>query len=505
MDLNIIYSFCNYFSNKKSILLYYIIIILLNLVMFSMRESNYYITNFCYNCSFYYSLNKSSTFYKEITEEKPKGFLFHFYARESFYFYDVNNKQKKEANDMLLFLPEFKDKKNILTIGIGLPNNYCNNCQDSFIQQLKHKNIINQYFWTIIFKDDNKSNEEYDGDFIFGDILNDYYPYDKNYSLNKIFYTYTRNKKKQNNNNILIWGLSFDSVYYVLHDTNSNLDDLNKKDKIVNIANLISEFELNINTIFGTYEYSLSIKRDYFNSYFIRNICHLTYMKGTIFKYIYCYANNFTENDIKKFPPLYFKNFDLNYIFSLDYNDLFYLTQDNQYYIFNIMLTDLYIMDRLDEDELDGTKWVFGLPFLKKYQFSFDSDNKLIYFFNKKGLFLKDIIPEEDEVKNKYEKNNNELNKTNEIKNKNNKFYSIEINRIFVFIALFVLFISLFFVLVLIIKKILFKKGFVLLRAKKANELIENEYYDYSCKKIDFKKDKSAENSEVEMIIQNYN
>jgi hypothetical protein len=46
--------------------------------------------------------------------------------------------------------------------------------------------------------------------------------------------------------------------------------------------------------------------------------------------------------------------------------------------------------------------WVFGLPFWKKYQFIFDSDNKLIYFYNKNGKFM-------DEIENKDK--NNKLNK----------------------------------------------------------------------------------------------
>ena len=174
------------------------------------------------------------------------------------------------------------------------------------------------------------------------------------------------------------------------------------------------------------------------------------------------------------------------------------------------MITDIYNLDAMDEDELDGTKWVFGLPFLKKYQFSFDSDNKLIYFFNKNGIFLNDDISkgDEDDIiynNKKYEKVNNDSNKNNTIKKKDNKYYSIEIKKIIVFIVLTLFFIGLFFILVLIIKKILFKKGFVLIRVKKANELNEDEYYDYSSKNINFLKDENDKNKEVEMQIQKYN
>ena len=478
--------------------------------IYEIRDSNFYISNYCYNCSYFYSNNKSTTFHKANIDKRPKGLSEHYYAYETFYFYDGINKQQKEANDILISLSGFNNEKNILTIGLKFPNIYYNDYQESFIQQLKHKNIINQYFWTIVLNDNNninKINNEFDGFFIFGDILNDYYPYINNYSPNKIVYTYTANKNNKMN---LEWGLIFDSVYYKIPISNSNLNSYNYKTNIVNIVNLISEFDLNLNIIFGTYEYSRNIKRDYFQIYFIKNICHSIYMKGGMFKYIYCHARNFTENDIKKFPTLYFKNIDLNFAFSLDYNDLFYLSQDKQYYIFNIMITDIYNLDAMDEDELDGTKWIFGLPFLKKYQFSFDSDNKLIYFFNKNGIFLNDDISkgDEDDViynNEKYEKVNNDSNKNNTIKKKDNKYYSIEIKKIIVFIVLTLFFISLFFILVLIIKKILFKKGFVLIRVKKANELNEEEYYDYSSKNINFLKDENDKNKEVEMHIQKYN
>ena len=224
----------------------------------------------------------------------------------------------------------------------------------------------------------------------------------------------------------------------------------------------MSEFDFNLNIIYGTYEYTRNIQRDYFNIYFIKNICQLTYMRGSIYKYIYCYSSNFTQNDLEAFPTLYFKIKELRFIFSLNYKDLFYLTEDKKYYIFNIMMINFYNYENINNDELDGVRWIFGLPFWKKYQFSFDTDNKLIYYYNKNGKFIDETIQENKDSDNDYCDSNdywneNDTKKTNnkntkEINGKNN-YTSIEIKKIVLFIIIFLFFIFLFCILILIIKK----------------------------------------------------
>ena len=497
--------------------------------IFDLRESSYYISNYCYNCSYIYLYNKSSTFSKAQTDEIPKGLFKSFYALETFYFYDGKNNKKKEVKDMLLYFPEVYNLNKSLHIGLKFPDNINNDYQESFIQQLKHKNIINKYFWTMIFnnnKDKNnndnnyynyKINEEYDGVFIFGDVLNDFYSNFKNYSSNKLFHAYTGYKKKKinlNSNPGLLWGLLFDEVYYELKNDNSYINSNNQNSNIVNINNLVSEFDFNLNSIYGTYLYSRNIQKDYFKMYLNKNICQSTFMKGSYYKYIYCDAKQFTKEDLKKFPTLYFKNIELNYIFSLDYNDLFYLSKDNNYYIFNILIIDIFNVDGMDYDEIDVATWIFGLPFWKKYQFSFDSDNKLIYFYNKNGNFLDNNYQVDNNGYNNEEENSD--NKTNELSNnkniddnniniKNEKYYEIKVKKIVLFIILVLIFIFLFFIFVLIIKKILFKKGFALIRVKKANELNEDEYYEYSSQNINFDKNKKGNNKELEMQIQKEN
>ena len=459
--------------------------------VYDLRLSNYFISNYCYDCSFCYLYNKSSSFFKAHTDITPMGFGKDFYAYETFYFYDETNNQKKTVEEMLIYLSESNEKKNCLTIGLKFPDNYNNKFQEPFLHQLKHQKVINKYIWTMIFNDSNELNDGYDGKFIFGDIINDYYSNNKDFSLDKIVSTYTgiKRKKALNKDTASDWGIPFDEINYVLPDK--------KENNIVKISNnSISEFDFNLNTIYGTYEYSRNIQRDFFKLYFVKNICQLTYMRGSSFKYIYCHVGNFTQNDLEKFPQLNFINKELRYKFTFDYKDLFYLTPDKKYYIFNIMMINIYSFDHYsfdtDVDEMDGIKWILGLPFWRKYQFMFDSDNKLIYFFNKNGIFLDEEKNNKiaDDTNNKNTKivNNKNItnkNKTSDIDKKIENNYAIEVKKVILIIILIIVFLFIFCFLILII--LLFKNGFMLVRAKKVYELNEDQYYEYSSKSIDYK------------------
>ena len=470
--------------------------------VFDLRLSNYFISNYCYDCSFCYLYNKSSSFFKAHTNITPMGFGKDFYAYETFYFYDETNNQKKTVEEMLFYLSESNEKKNCLTIGLKFPDNFNNKFQEPFLHQLKHQKVINKYCWTMIFNDSNELNDGYDGKFIFGDIINDYYSNNKDFSLDKIVSTYTgiKRKKALNKDTALDWGIPFDEINYILPDK--------KENNIVKIDNnYISEFDFNLNTIYGTYEYSRNIQRDFFKLYFVQNICQLTYMRGSSFKYIYCHAGNFTKNDLEKFPQLNFINKELRYKFTFDYKDLFYLTPDKKYYIFNIMIINLYRFD-MDEDEMDGVKWILGLPFWRKYQFMFDSDNKLIYFFNKNGIFLDEEknnkIADDTNKKNIKTVNNKDItnkNETSDIDKKIENYYVIEVKKVLLIIILIIVFLFIFCFLILIIRKLLFKSGFMLVRAKKVNELNEDQYYEYSSKSIDYTQNNNIKNKECEMQV----
>ena len=485
-------------------------------VFYNLKLPNYFISNNCGDCVTFYSYKNSKSFSRIKTDEKHFLYGSTFYANETFYYFDENN-NKKEIENMLIFLPElYKETKNnniknnnCLNIGLKFPDYENNKYQESFIQQLKHKNLINQYFWTMIFYDhSDELNKDYDGAFIFGDIFTDYYQkiYDnKEFSFNKVVHTYTGSKRIQkfpSQEIVLEWGIQFDEIYY--KNSNSNEDNEDTKNNVY-INDLISEFDINKNIIYGTSSYYHNIQRDFFNFYFNRNICIESYLRNKMYKYIYCHTSNFTKNDLEKFPSLNFKNKILRYIFTLDYKDLFLLTDDKKYYIFNII-----IFNMLNLQKENNERWVLGMPFFRKYQFCFDIDNKIIYYYNKDRNFLDELTNrnkheinnENREIENEEVTNNNQtaIGGSKRIKKNNDKKYvEIEKKKIIVVIILIIIFIVFAYILIIVIRKILLKKGYVIMRLKKANELIDD--YDYSSKNINNSNDNKLINQECEMQV----
>ena len=468
-------------------------------VSFNLKLSNYHISNYCKNSSTFYSSEESKTFYEIKEMEENFGVIQNIYCNETFFFQDAINNKQISVNNMLIYVPKItENKKNCLNIGLKFPDNINNKYQETFIQQLKHKNIINKYFWTMELYNKSLStfyNNNYDGEFIFGDIINDYYAKNnKDFSKGKIAFTYTANINKKNEEKEKIpldWGINFQAYYEQVRD--------NEKNNIF-IGNSIFEFDFSINTIIGTFEYFRNIQRDFFNKYINNNICKTSFMGGIIYKYIYCYSEMFTINDLKTFPSLNFKNKDLRYIFSLNYQDLFYLTSDKKYYIFNIIITNNYENDDSENEE----KWVLGLPFWKKYQFSFDIDNKLLYFYNKDGKFLdktmQTIIEDNENINNDTNIINNQRITNDDTNKKRQIKEEIKISKLIFIIILGLFFSLLFCFLAFLVRKTLFKKGYILMRNKKANEL-EDEY-SYTSKNDDLQKEKNDTNKkELEMQI----
>ena len=63
----------------------------------------------------------------------------------------------------------------------------------------------------------------------------------------------------------------------------------------------------------------------------------------------------------------------MNYIFELDYNDLFININNNKNILFMIAFEVI-------NEETNYNTWILGEPFLKKYNFAFNTDKKTIVF-----------------------------------------------------------------------------------------------------------------------------
>ena len=158
---------------------------------------------------------------------------------------------------------------------------------------------------------------------------------------------------------------------------------------------------------------------------------------------IFCYKNKISINEIKSFPTLFFKHVNLNQIFEFNYKDVFQETKN--FYVFKIML-----------DENNKRFWNFGRPFLKKYQFIFDNDQKTLTYIG-----INTLTP------NKKAKD--------DIKKNNTNFFSNKLYLIFILAFIII-------IIAVLIGLFLGKKIFNKNKKKRANELDDD--YEYIEKKI---------------------
>ena len=201
--------------------------------------------------------------------------------------------------------------------------------------------------------------------------------------------------------------------------------------------------------ITGTYEYNQIIKKDFFDNY--KNNCFANY-SGDYLIYYCEKSDNFTIENLKNFPKIYFQHIEFNYTFELDYEDLF--IEKNGKFWFLIVFDSYFDLDQ----------WYFGNLFLQKYNFTFDIENKLIGFYNPN-------LPKIDNEQKEDEKGKDEENKkSNHDFSNNGMNYSVVIGLVIIFGIVFII------VGILIGKKFLNKKN----KKKRANELDDNYEYNVS-------------------------
>ena len=162
------------------------------------------------------------------------------------------------------------------------------------------------------------------------------------------------------------WIFEFLNYYYLPNGTRIDfgISALDKK--------LKGWLWLDLNIIIGIKDYYNSIKSNYFDNY--KNECksQLINRRYTIF---YCEKNFETKN----FPTLLMHSLELNYTFELTHKDLFEVRGDKKYFLIVFDNTSHY-------------PWKLGKLFLQKYFFNFETDSKLIGFYN-------NLIPKESNEK----------------------------------------------------------------------------------------------------------
>ena len=240
----------------------------------------------------------------------------------------INNKELKGITLMLGTELAYNECG---ALGLRLINSHESSNDLSFIYQIKKYANLDSYTFTLKYKNDEE-----------GDLIIGAYPhvYDNKFNEKNFFYS-----KAGSNKNGVNWVLNFDVIKY--------------NNKSVNVGSKKSLINIEYGLIQAPFKY-----KNYFKNNFYGDRCSEKFNDKRNVTIVHC-SSNF---DITSFKDLIFELKDIETQFVFTYKDLF--IKENNEYIFGIVFDE-------DVDAKDPT-WIFGKPFMKKYELVYDLDRKII-------------------------------------------------------------------------------------------------------------------------------
>jgi hypothetical protein len=264
------------------------------------------------------------------------------YASERMILYrDYDLKTKEYGYYSKMEVKEYNDKKQCAILGLkmNLPVYEYDRIQN-FVKTFYVNENINSYQWTVKYTKDNE------GLVIIGDSPLNYDPMFKNKKYEE------HQTQAIGESTTVDFGIDFNDITFGSKDFEIKHAHFNHDLGVLLVNKIIYE----------------KIKDSFFVNYLgDKKIC----FEGWVYEkygYIYCDSNKFTDSDIKSLPKLIFKQTNMNYIFELNYEDLFSKQKDGRIYF-------LIVFD------LNYKTFKIGKPFLKKYSLTVDNKKNLITYF----------------------------------------------------------------------------------------------------------------------------
>ena len=264
------------------------------------------------------------------------------YASERMILYrDYDLKTKEYGYYSKMEVKEYNDKKQCAILGLkmNLPVYEYDRIQN-FVKTFYVNENINSYQWTVKYTKDNE------GLVIIGDSPLNYDPMFKNKKYEE------HQTQAIGEGTTVDFGIDFNEITFGSKDFEIKHAHFNHDLGVLLVNKIIYE----------------KIKNSFFVNYLgDKKIC----FEGWVYEkygYIYCDSNKFTDSDIKSLPKLIFKQTNMNYIFELNYEDLFSKQKDGRIYF-------LIVFD------LNYKTFKIGKPFLKKYPLTVDNKKNLITYF----------------------------------------------------------------------------------------------------------------------------
>ena len=283
-----------------------------------------------------YDKDKSSSF--NTRNEEPLGDQNYYrkglYCNETFIFDSDKNIKNENTSFILTTQMEYPTEYRKGLIGFQITTY---RQEETLINQLKNKDIIDNYYHFIEFE------KEDEGIFVIGSSPHEYNS--KKYSYNEFRQVNAREISQS-------WELTMTNIRY----GNTKFDD-----KI---------FDLDYR--FGMISVGINMKHQYYNDFFEKRI-KSGVCKETLFNnyYIYSCINDDKKVKFKELKDFHFYNFGLEYDFIFTYKDLFITYNDRKYFVITYKLNSLTT--------------IFGIPFFRKYTIVFNPDNKQIGHYIKEN------------------------------------------------------------------------------------------------------------------------
>ncbi len=293
----------------------------------------------------YQPLSSSSFRYDNVSIVYFKNFGKSKRANDTFVFNGVNLKCR---NIKFLYCDEdHKMINSYMIIGLRLMGDIIRDGELNLVKQLRQNKYTETYDWGLLFDEKNKNK----GVLLIGGQAHTYAPdkFNQSYLLNSV----TLSKEIFD-----VWNLKFDKIYF-----------MNKNEEIQITDYLRFTFNHESNLIEGTSSYEKLIKQNFFDALIEQGKCQME--KSQVSQRVYSCTNNekIKEELRKNFPPLKIESKAYLKTFELNYDDLFLEKNDKIYFLIYFP----YYM---------GFSWNVGLPFLKKYFFSYNYDTNLISYYN---------------------------------------------------------------------------------------------------------------------------
>ena len=309
-------------------------------------------------------------------------------SRDKYYYKPLNSdtftkKGENMGNDVFEFLGDLQYKTNVKTgeKGNGLDfyfdekdneKDLCGNFgfnidtaldKTNLINQLKKKNYINEYIWTLKYLQDE------DGIIVLGAKPHSY-NYDGYYISQ-----YCEIKAIQNQSPETAWSFKMNEI---------RIQPKNAK-KII-LSDTRVDFLPDRGLIIGTDEYKRQLDNIVFNDLINKKICFCEEAsfndkeKGMndIYYIYYCNSGGFIRNKYSV-DNTYFNTFPSLVFYLKESNMTFTLSKDN---LFHEIYDRVYFLVVFKKSGIENNIWKLGEPFFINYQFTFDQERKIVGFYN---------------------------------------------------------------------------------------------------------------------------